>query len=435
MIPVLDGRGRPPEELGRALEGRRPKMHDAARVARRIVESVRQGGDPAVADWQERLGGVRPEPLRLDRRQLRQGRHQIDTALLDALGRAHEQIRRFHERQARSGFEIRLDRSGSRAGQRSVPLDRAGIYVPGGPYGYPSTVLMGAVPARLAGVREIVVATPPAPGSAGPPAHVLAAADLAGVSEILVAGGAQAIAALAYGTETIRPVDRIVGPGNAYVTAAKLICQGRTAIDGIAGPSEVVVLADTSCPSDWVAAELIAQAEHAPDAWGGAVLIGDRAAEEVQSAVEGRLRRHPESRRVRATLRRYGWIVTGLDREAAIDLANRIAPEHLALGIRRARSALGRIRSAGCVFLGPRTPVPMGDYGAATNHILPTLGSARARGALGVEDFLRTISYLELGPRYLARRAAPAIRLARSEGFCGHAEAIEARQRRRRRDP
>ncbi|MHB1435546.1 MAG: histidinol dehydrogenase [Thermoplasmata archaeon] len=428
MIPIVNGRDRPLPELRSVLERRRPRSSSAPRVARRIVESVRQGGDSAVADWQERLGGVRPRPLRLDRREIRRGRQGVDPALLRALSRAHEQIRRFHERQLSPGFELRLDRYGSRAGQRRVPLDRAGIYVPGGPNGYPSSVLMGAVPARLAGVREIVVATPPAHGSGGPPASVLAAADLAGVSEILVAGGAQAIAALAYGTETIRPVDRIVGPGNAYVTAAKLLCQDRTAIDGIAGPSEVVVLADESCPPEWVAAELIAQAEHASDAWGGAILIGGASARGVQEAVRDRLRRHPRSRWVHATLRRYSWIVTGLDRADAIDLTNQIAPEHLALAIRRSRSALGRIRAAGCVFVGPQTPVPMGDYGAATNHILPTLGSARARGALGVADFLRTISYLELDARYVVRRAAPAIRLARSEGFTGHAEAIKARQ-------
>ncbi len=431
MMEVLNGRDRSAQELAAVLERRRPRLESAVRVARRIVESVRRGGDEAVADWQERLGGVRPQPLWLDRGAIRRGRRRIDPALFRSLRRAHAQIRRFHAPQARAGYEIRLDRYGARAGQRWVPLDRAGVYVPGGPNGYPSTVLMGAVPARLAGVREIVVATPPAPGATGPPASVLAAADLAEVSGILVAGGAQAIAALAHGTETIRPVDRIVGPGNAYVTAAKLLCQDRTAIDGIAGPSEVVVLADESCPADWVAAELIAQAEHAPDAWGGAILVGAASAGEVAEAVRDRLLRHPGSRTVRATLQRYGWIVTGLDRPAAIDLANRIAPEHLTLGLRRPRSALGQIRAAGCVFVGPRTPVPMGDYGAATNHILPTLGSARARGALGVADFQRPISYLQLGARYLARHADPAIRLARSEGFLGHAEAIEARRPRR----
>ncbi len=430
MIDILDGRGRSAEELAAELERRRPRLQGTVRTARRIVESVREGGDAAVADWQQRFGGVRPQPLRLDRQEIRRGLRRVEPALLRSLRRAHAQIRRFHAPQARIDYALRLDRYGSRAGVRAVPLDRAGVYVPGGPSGYPSTVLMGAVPARLAGVREIVVATPPAPGRSAPPASVLAAAALAGVTEILVAGGAQAIAALAYGTETIRPVDRIVGPGNAYVTAAKLLCQARTTIDGIAGPSEVVVLADESCPADWVAAELIAQAEHAPDAWGGALLVGTASAKEVTRAVRERLLRHPEPQKVGRTLRRYGWIVTGLDRGAAIDLANRIAPEHLALGLRRSRSALGQVRAAGCVFVGPRTPVPMGDYGTATNHILPTLGFARARGALGVADFQRSISYLEMGDSYLARHADMAIRLARSEGFVGHAEAIEVRRRR-----
>jgi len=430
MIAVLDGRNRSAGELAADLEGRRPRLGGAVRIVRRIVASVRQGGDAAVADWQERLGGVRPQPLWLDREAIHRGGRRVDPGLSQSLRRAYDQIRRFHARQVQSGYEVALDRYGSRAGQREVPLDRAGIYVPGGPSGYPSTVLMGAAPARLAGVREIVVATPPAPGTTGPPPSVLAAADLAGVSEILVAGGAQAIAALAYGTESARPVDRIVGPGNAYVTAAKLLCQDRTAIDGIAGPSEVVVLADGSFPADWVAAELIAQAEHAPDAWGGAILVGTDSATDVMEAVRRRLLGHPASRAVQQTLRRYGWIVTGLDRSAALELANRLAPEHLALGLRRSRIALRGIRAAGCVFVGPRTPVPMGDYGAATNHILPTLGFARARGALGVADFRRTISYLRLSAPYLARHADPAIRLAQSEGFVGHAEAIAARRRR-----
>lgn len=428
MIPTLSARGATPEEMARRIDRRRPPLPLARRVALRIVEAVRRGGDRAVLDWQERLGGVRPRALRIGRAVMRRGLRDADPRWVRSLRLAYSQILRFHRFQGQRPFELKLFKDGSRAGQRIYPLDRVGLYVPAGPRGYPSTVLMGAAPAHLAGVRELVVATPPEATSGLPPVNVLAAAAIAGVSEIVVAGGAQAIAALAYGSESVRPVDRIVGPGNAYVTAAKLLCQAETAIDGVAGPSEVVILADDQYPADWIAGELIAQAEHADDAWGGAILLEGRSASEVRSALRKRLRNHPRRDRVEATLDNYGWLATGLSRRDAIELANRLAPEHLSLGIRRARSALQRIRSAGCVFVGPTTPVPMGDYGAGTNHILPTLRFARARGALGVRDFQREVSFLELREAYIASRAAPAIDLARSEGFLGHAEAIELRR-------
>lgn len=426
-LRTLDGHDRSTSELVGALRGLRPARTGARRRANEILARVARFGDAALAEYALRFEGRTPDRLVLGPRHLARAAGRIPAPLREALIGARDRIARFHRPQRSRPYEIAVGPAGSRAGQLLRPLRRVGLYVPGGPRGYPSTVLMGVVPARLAGVSEIVVATPARPGSGAPSDAVLAAAHLAGATELLVAGGAQAIGALAYGTRSIRPVDLIAGPGNPYVTEAKRRVSDRVLTDAPAGPSEVVVLADATYPTRLVAAELLAQAEHADDSTAGLLLLDDRPSEEVERALDeavvGLERRVPIVR----SLRRHGWMVRNLSRRMAMDLANALAPEHLVLGVRRPRQLLEEVENAGCVFLGAASAVPFGDYGAGTNHILPTAGAAVARGALGVRDFQKTVSYLQVAPGDLRRLADPALRLAEAEGFSAHAAALRER--------
>ncbi|MHB8351081.1 MAG: histidinol dehydrogenase [Thermoplasmata archaeon] len=427
MIRTVDGRGRPLDELVGELRGLRPGRDRARRRAREILARVARQGDAALEEYARKFEGRAPDRLLLGPRQLAAAARRVPVPLREALVGARNRIARFHRPQRARSYEISVGPAGSRAGQLLRPLRRVGIYVPGGPRGYPSTVLMGVVPARLAGVPSIVVATPASPGGGAPSDAVLAAAHLAGATELLVAGGAQAVGALAYGTQSVRPVDMIVGPGNPYVTEAKRLVSDRVVTDAPAGPSEVVVLADASFPTHLVAAELLAQAEHAEDSTAGLLLLDDRPSEEVDRALEAAVQRLGRRRPITRSLRRHGWIVRNLTRRQAIGLANALAPEHLVLGVRRPRMLLGQVVNAGCVFLGPASAVPFGDYGVGTNHILPTAGAAVGRGALGVRDFQKPVSYLEVAPGDVRRLSGPALRLAEVEGFSAHAAAIRAR--------
>ncbi len=426
-IREVDGRDREIPEIARELRAFRPSRREAARRVAEILAGVERRGDEALADYARRFEGRAPDRLLLGPRAFAAAARRIPEPLRAALIAARDRIARFHAPQRGRSYEIRIGASGSRAGQVLRPLRRVGVYVPGGPRGYPSTVLMGVLPARIAGVPEIVIASPAAPGGGLPSDAVLAAAHLAGATELLVAGGAQAVGALAYGTASVRAVDRIVGPGNAYVTEAKRQVADRVATDAPAGPSEVVVLADARFPTRFVAAELVAQAEHGEDSAAGLILLDDRPAAEVAqalgAAVAGADRRVPILR----SLRRHGWMVRNLSRAQGIELANELAPEHLVLGVRRPRALLRRVQNAGCVFLGPLSAVPFGDYGAGTNHILPTAGAAVAYGALGVRDFQKPVSYLEIARGDLPSLARPALRIATAEGFGAHAAAIAIR--------
>jgi histidinol dehydrogenase len=393
----------------------------------RIIGEVRHGGDRALMALTRRFDGVTlgAQRMRVSVAELKAARQTLPLKDRRALELAARRIAQFHRHTLEKSFSYR-DGFGMRLGQMVQPLGRVGIYVPGGMGAYPSSVLMNAIPARVAGVHEIVMVSPVS--KAGDRPGVLAAAAIAGVDEVYRIGGAQAIAALAYGTRTIRPVDKIVGPGNAYVQAAKRMIYGVTDIDKIAGPSEVLVIADARARPDWVAADLIAQAEHGSGDESVILLTPSRTlAQKVAAAIERALTALPRAEAVRRALARRGAAVVVRNLSEAFDLANRIAPEHLELEIDRAPDWLARVRAAGAVFLGANSPAPLGDYLAGPNHVLPTGGAARFASPLGAYDFLKRTSIIGTSTTALKKLGPQAAWLARMEGFEGHARAIELR--------
>jgi len=397
----------------------------------KIIAAVRRRGDRALLEFGARFDRVKLTPARLRVRpaEMEAARHALAPAERRALELAARRIREFHRRTLGRSFHYR-DASGMRLGQTVRPLARVGIYVPGGQGAYPSTVLMNAIPARVAGVDEIVMVSPPSP--AGDSAAVLAAAAIAGVDEFYRAGGAQAIAALAYGTRTIGAVDKIVGPGNAWVQTAKRMVYGAVDIDKIAGPSEVLVIADQSARADWIAADLIAQAEHGSGDEAALLLTPSRAtAERVAAAIEKALADLPRAAAVRRAFNRRGALVVVDNLEEAFALANRIAPEHLELELKNAPRWSKRVRAAGAVFLGEHSPAPLGDYLAGPNHVLPTGGAARFASPLGAYDFVARTSTIEASARTIEKLGPAVVRLARMEGFEGHARAVELRLERK----
>lgn len=397
-----------------------------------IIAQVRRRGDRALLEYTRRFDRVKlaPKALRVTRRELEQALAGLDREERRALELAARRITAFHRRTVEKPFSYR-DELGVRLGQTVNPLERVGIYVPGGMGAYPSSVLMNAIPAKVAGVREIVMVSPPSEQGERP--ALMAAAAIAGVDEVYRVGGAQAVAALAYGTATIRPVDKIVGPGNAWVQAAKRMVYGVVDIDKIAGPSEVMVIADDSARADWVAADLIAQAEHGSgDEAAVMVTPSARLAQAVAGELAVALKDLPRAKSVKEVLARHGALIVAKDLEEAFDLANRIAPEHLELEIKNAARWAGRVKAAGAVFLGGMSPAAFGDYLAGPNHVLPTGGSARFSSPLGAYDFLKRTSIIQ-GSSQAVRKLGPAVaRLARMEGFEGHARAMEVRDPHRR---
>ncbi len=363
--------------------------------------------------------------LRVTSAECRSALNSIPRADRLALELAARRIADFHRRTMEKSFIYR-DRVGMHLGQMVHPLRRVGIYVPGGLGAYPSSVLMNAIPAKVAGVAEIVMVSPPSAEGERP--AVLAAAMIAGVDEFYRVGGAQAVAALAYGTDTIAPVDKIVGPGNAFVQAAKRMVYGEIDIDKMAGPSEVLVIADDSANPDWIAADLIAQAEHGSGDE-AAILLTPSAtiAAQVADAVELALKSLPRAAQVESALKRRGAMVVVQNLDEAFELANEIAPEHLELDLHDAARWLPRIKAAGAVFLGALTPAPLGDYLAGPNHVLPTGGAARFASPLGAYDFLKRTSIIEASSGALAALGPAVAHLARMEGFEGHARAMELR--------
>jgi histidinol dehydrogenase len=393
----------------------------------KIIQDVRKRGDRALIDLTAKFDRVKltVETLRVRPAECRSALNRISAEDRHALELATRRIADFHRRTVEKSFVYR-DRSGMRLGQMVQPLKRVGIYVPGGLGAYPSSVLMNAIPARVAGVAEIVMVSPPS--SEGERLAVLAAAEIAGVHEFYRVGGAHAIAALAYGTDTIAPVDKIVGPGNAFVQAAKRMVYGVTDIDKMAGPSEVLVIADDSARPDWVAADLIAQAEHGSGDE-AAVLLTPSAtlAQNVADAIRDALKTLPRARQVETALGKRGAMVVVEDLAEAFDLANQIGPEHLELDIRSPSRWLPRVKAAGAVFLGSLTPAPLGDYLAGPNHVLPTGGAARFASPLGAYDFLKRTSIIEASMGALAELGPAVAHLARMEGFEGHARSMEIR--------
>ena len=398
---------------------------DAAVAA--IIGKVRRRGDRALIELTARFDGVRLTvgKLRVKPAEMRAALAELDRGERRALELAARRIAAFHRRTLDKSFSYR-DASGMRLGQIVRPLERVGIYVPGGLGAYPSSVLMNAIPARVAGVPEIVMVSPPR--RTGDNRAVMAAAAIAGVHEFYRVGGAQAVAALAYGTESIGAVDKIVGPGNAFVQAAKRMVYGVADIDKMAGPSEVLVIADSSARPEWVAADLIAQAEHGSGDESAILLTpSDSIAQRVSAALERALSDLPRADSVRRALAKRGAIVVVANLIEAFELANRIAPEHLELDIRHASRWLPKVRNAGALFVGSLSPTPLGDYLAGPNHVLPTGGAARFASPLGAYDFLKRTSIIEASAGGLRRLAPTVARLARMEGFEGHARAMELR--------
>lgn len=404
-------------------EGNSPQVGSA--VAE-IIARVRKEGDAALLDYTNRFDRVN-----LTAENLRVSSAEIDTALActpkplrEALALAARRIETFHQMQLPSGIEF-TDDAGATCGMRWTPLDAAGLYVPGGKASYPSSVLMNAIPARVAGVRRLAMCVPAPDGELNP--LVLAAAHIAGVKEIYRVGGAQAVAAMAYGTATIRPVDRIVGPGNAYVAEAKRQVFGRVGIDSIAGPSEVLILADDSANPEHIAIDLLAQAEHDEDAQSILITTSGPLASAVASAVEALLPTLPRAAIAAASWANNGAIILVHDWDEAVNLANRIAPEHLQLMLAEPDRLFGQIRHAGAIFLGHSTPEAVGDYVAGPNHVLPTSGTARFASGLSVYDFMKRTTYLSVPPRALEVIGPAAVALAEAEGLTAHARSVSVR--------
>lgn len=392
-----------------------------------VLAAVRTEGDAALRRYEKQFDGAELDGLFVTEEELDAAWAQVDPALLETLRQAADNIRAFHSRQRHEGFVL-ADRPGVVMGQRYTPIESVGVCVPGTPTAFPSTVLMDVIPAKLAGVREIIMATPPAPDGTIAPA-ALAAAKLAGVTKILKCGGAQAVAAMAYGTQSVPKVDKIVGPGGVYVAAAKRKVFGLVSIDMIAGPSEILVLADGKSDPKWVAADMLSQAEH--DALASAVLVTDSRAlaEAVRDELEVQLETLPRRDVARKSIDRNGKIIITDSLEKAVEAANRIAPEHLELCVDEPFALLPRIRSAGSVFLGRSAPEALGDYFAGPNHTLPTAGSARFSSPLGVDDFVKRSSFLYYSQEALQAVSPQIQRFARQEGLEGHARSVAARDR------
>ncbi len=399
------------EELGAAL------------AVRRIIDAVRREGDAAVRRFTELFDGYRPETLEVPAPEIRAACRELAPGLLESLNLAAERIRTFHTRQARTGW---VDFAEGGLGQIVRPLDRVGVYVPGGRGRYPSTVLMTVIPAKVAGVDEVIVCTPPGPDGRVAPV-VLAACAVAGADRVFKIGGAQAIAAMAFGTESVPAVDKIVGPGGLFVTLAKQALYGQVGIEMLAGPSEAVAVADSSADPEICAADLIAQAEHDPLATSILITDSPELARAVQAAVERRLNDLPDAAAARSSLTERGGIVLVETIELAVDLANEFGPEHLELAVRDPWRLLGRVRNCGAVFLGESAPHVAGDYVAGPSHVLPTGGTARWASGLRTEDFYKVISVVAIDRPTLERIGPAAVAIARAEGFEAHARSVEIR--------
>jgi len=427
MPRELDSRQPGFEAAFRALlEAKREASEEVGHAVAEIIAAVRERGDAALLDYTERFDRVAltPATLRVSAAEIRAARAQVPAATLAALELAAGRIAAFHARQKPADLDY-VDAAGVRLGHRWTPLDAVGLYVPGGLAAYPSSVLMNALPARVAGVARRVICVPTPDGVLNP--LVLAAAELAGITEIYRLGGAQAVAALAYGTESVAAVDKVAGPGNAYVAAAKRQVFGRVGIDSIAGPSEILVLADGDNDPAWIAADLLSQAEHGADSQ--SILITDDAAflRAVAAAVEAQLARLPRAELARASWEDYGALILVGDWEEAAALADRIAPEHLELAVAEPERLAAKVRHAGALFLGRHTPEAIGDYIAGPNHVLPRVRSARFSSGLSVADFMKRTSLVGCTPAALAALAPAAIRLAEAEGLPAHALSLALR--------
>jgi len=427
-MPIhLDTRAPDFTDRFRAFLGtKREAAADVEQVVRAIIDTVIRRGDSALAEFTEKFDRVDLDRMgmKVSAAELEAAYAACDRRSLDALALARERIEVYHRRQLPKDDRF-IDALGVELGHRWTAIEAVGLYVPGGTAAYPSSVLMNAVPAKVAGVPRIVMVVPAPDGKLVP--LVLAAARLAGVDEIYRIGGAQAIAALAYGTESIKPVAKIVGPGNAYVAAAKRVVFGTVGIDMIAGPSEVLILADRNGHPDWIAADLLAQAEHDVSAQPILITDDEDLAREVEKAVETQLKSLPRSEVASASWRNFGAIIRVRSLTEAIPLIDAVAPEHLEIDAIDAESLAGEVRNAGAIFIGSHTPEAIGDYVGGSNHVLPTARSARFSSGLGVLDFMKRTSILKCGPAQLRALGPAAIALGEAEGLDAHARSVAMR--------
>jgi len=416
------------ERLCRGHAGAEAGLEDKLADVRAIVDAVREHGDEAVAAFTEKFDGValRPEQFELSSDEIDAAASQVDAALLESLERAHARIRDFHAKHLRQSWEETCD-DGTVLGQRVTPIERVGMYVPGGKAFYPSSVMMNIAPASVAGVEDIVMVSPPSYEGGIHPA-VLAAARIAGATRVFRIGGAQAVAALAYGTAHVPSVLKIAGPGNIYVTLAKRLVTSVCAIDSEAGPSEVVVIADDQAEPRFVAAELLAQAEHDEDARSILITPSREMADKALAEVDSEAAALPRRAIIQASLSAQGAVVVVRDIEEAARLTDLIAPEHLSIQVEAPREVLDKVPNAGAVMLGRMTPVALGDYIAGPNHVLPTGRRARFASPLTAEDFRKVSSVISYSHERVLADADDVVRLAQAEGLTAHAKAVEMRK-------
>ena len=429
MIRNIDGRGRSTSWIKNKLN--RPSQLEAIKereTVLSILKTVRELGDTALLNYTREFDKANitdPEDMKVTDEEIQAAYDGLNPKLRTILEKAADRIRRYHAKQKQESW-ISFDEKDILLGQKVTPMERVGVYVPGGKAAYPSSVLMNVIPAQIAGVEEIIMVSPPGKNGDIHPS-ILAAAKVAGVNQIFRAGGAQAIAALAYGTKTIPKVDKIVGPGNIYVALAKKEVYGHVDIDMIAGPSEVLVIADASAKPSYIAADLMSQAEH--DSMASAILITD--SDEIISGVlqelEAQIEKLSLKDTIRASLQQFGACILVDSIDKAIKLSNAIAPEHLELAMENPMDRLGQVKHAGAIFLGHHTPEPVGDYMAGPNHVLPTTGTARFFSPLGVEDFVKKSSILSFGREALEQIYEDVAEFARMEGLTAHANAMEVR--------
>lgn len=395
----------------------------------KIVEDVCQHGDRALIRYTKKFDGISltPATLRVSQKAIKEAYSKVARNEVKDLEYAAGRIRDFHRHQRVSGWRYTV--KGVLLGQRVTPLEQVGVYVPGGKAVYPSTVLMSVIPARIAGVKRIIICTPIPNGEINP--YILVAADIAGLDEIYTVGGAQAVAAMAFGTETIPRVDKIVGPGNIYVAMAKRFLYGHVDIDMIAGPSEILIIADDTADPSFVAMDLLSQAEHDEEAMAILMTPSGAFAERVLQDMESGMRKLPRRKVIQQSLKNYGLVIVTKDLKEAVGLSNEIAPEHLSIQVSRPMELLNDIENAGAIFLGSFTPQTLGDYVAGPNHTLPTGGTARFFSPLMVDDFIKRSSVIRYSKAGLKRDGGVAARIAEIEGLDAHSEAVKIRMRRR----
>lgn len=422
MIPIIEDKSQQISELTKTNTA---GTSDYAAVVQEILDNVKEYGDAALIDYTAKFDGAEIAAIRVSEEEIAAGMAKVDPAFLQVLQRAKANISEFHEKQVTQGFM--LTRNGAVMGQRVLPLAKVGVYVPGGTAAYPSTVLMNVIPAKIAGVQKIVLVTPPLQDGSVNPA-ILAAAQVAGVDEIYRIGGAQAVAALAYGTESVPQVDKIVGPGNIYVAAAKRLVYGTVDIDMIAGPSDVLIVADETANPVHVAADLLAQAEHDVNAQAILVTTQRSLAEATQKEVTQQTAQLPRKAIIEQSIAKNGKIILVENLERALAVANEIAPEHLELAVADPFAWLDQVENAGSVFLGHNTPEVLGDYLAGPNHTLPTERTARFYSPLSVDDFVKHSQYLYYGEAAMKAVADDVILFAETEGLGGHANSIRLRK-------